>query len=410
MKRYRTQEYAMNNSGWILLDSAEQIFKTTRDRVYNDKDEFEPENCPKWETLSEILRVEIPADTKKRIEAQPHLVSEPVVVLILAQDSRTCYQLNQYLIQGAERYLLFTAMKNDVPITKLSKAYGRIKDSDAHSIRLHGSQLRNETIQPVAQPKAKPKDGTASQSIDQSFSQAGFLRDRIAKRREVEDIELGVDEPENVDARPDELSVLASEDVTDYALYRESYVLTVGESASGEAEASADKQNTSFDISQLSTCQFESFAELDNLDITQIIQQRTKPIVCIQTFKTGDDGPLSLERTLNELNPRYVIMYHCNVTAVRQIEVYEARQKRALINRLKVFFMVHAQTVEEQSYLTSLRREKQAFELIIDTKAVSEWPGIEVEQKGIWIFNVAFGLAENGRPGISGWQIGRFDD
>lgn len=360
----------MNNSGWILLDSAEQIFKTTRERVYNAKDEFEPENCPKWETLSEILRVEIPADTKKRIEMQPHLISEPVVVLILCQDSRTCYQLNQYLIQGAERYLLFTAMKNDVPIKKLSKVYSRIKDSDAHNIRFHGSQLRNETIQLAAAPKAHTNDESNRRSNEKSSSKAGFLCDRIAKRREVEDSELGANKPENADALPDELSVLTSDDVTDYALYRESYVLTVGESVANE-EDTAGKRNTSFDISQLSTCQFESFAELDNLDITQIIQQRNKPIVCIQTFKTGDDGPLSLERMLNELNPRYVIMYHCNVMAVRQIEVYEARQKRALINRLKVFFMVHAQTVEEQSYLTSLRREKQAFELIIDTKAVS---------------------------------------
>lgn len=371
MKRYRSQEYAMNNSGWILLDAAEQIFKTTRDRVYNDKDEFEPEKCPKWETLSEILRTEIPADTKKRIEAQPQSASEPVVVLILCQDSRACYQLNQYLIQGAERYLLFTAMKNDVPIKKLSEQYTRIKESDAHSIRLHGSQLTNETMQPAAIAKTKSKDDTSSRAADKSVGNAGFLRDRIAKRREIEDSELGVDEPENADAQPDELSVLtSSDDVTEYALYRESYVLTVGDGATDE-DNSADKQNSSFDISQLSTCQFESFAELENLDITQIIQQRNKPIVCIQAFKTGEDGPLSLERTLNELNPRYVIMYHCNVMAVRQIEVFEARQKRALINRLKVFFMVHAQTVEEQSYLTSLRREKQAFELIIDTKAVS---------------------------------------
>lgn len=38
MKRYRSQEYAMRNSGWTLLDAAEQVFKLTRDRVYNSKD------------------------------------------------------------------------------------------------------------------------------------------------------------------------------------------------------------------------------------------------------------------------------------------------------------------------------------------------------------------------------------
>lgn len=84
----------------------------------------------------------------------------------------------------------------------------------------------------------------------------------------------------------------------------------------------------------------------------------------------GEDGPLSLERTLNEMDPSYVIMYHSSVTAIRQIEVYEARKHRVQSQRLKAFFLVHAQTVEEQSYLTALRREKQAFELIIDTKSV----------------------------------------
>lgn len=28
----------MSNSGWILLDAAEQIFKTARERVYNAQD------------------------------------------------------------------------------------------------------------------------------------------------------------------------------------------------------------------------------------------------------------------------------------------------------------------------------------------------------------------------------------
>lgn len=111
---------------------------------------------------------------------------------------------------------------------------------------------------------------------------------------------------------------------------------------------------------------------METLDISQIVQHHRKPIVCIQTLKTGEDGPLSLERTLTEVDPSYVILYHAgsSVTAIRQIEVFEARRRRPVVNRLKVFFMVHAQTVEEQSYLTSLRREKQAFELIIDAKSV----------------------------------------
>lgn len=112
---------------------------------------------------------------------------------------------------------------------------------------------------------------------------------------------------------------------------------------------------------------------MENLDITAAINKIdkiSKPILCIQTFKSGDDGLLSLEKTLNEMDPQYIIMYHCNVTAIRQIEVYETKMKRMPEKRLKVFFIIHSETVEEQSYLTNLRREKQAFELLIETKSV----------------------------------------
>ena len=132
----------------------------------------------------------------------------------------------------------------------------------------------------------------------------------------------------------------------------------------------SDGAEESFDISNLSTGRFESFAELENLDITQIIQNHNKPIVCIQTFRSGDDGPMSLPNTLQDVQPQYLVMYHINVAAIRQIEVFEAQQCRTAANRLKVFFLTHLGNVEEQCYLTNLRREKQAYELLIDTKKV----------------------------------------
>lgn len=113
-----------------------------------------------------------------------------------------------------------------------------------------------------------------------------------------------------------------------------------------------------------------SYFQLENLDITSIMSTNKQPIVCIQTFKTEREGSTALERTLNEVDPQYIIMYHSNVTAIRQLEIFEARKKRPLHKRLRVFFLMYAGTVEEQSYLTSLRREKQAFELLIEAKKV----------------------------------------
>lgn len=79
---------------------------------------------------------------------------------------------------------------------------------------------------------------------------------------------------------------------------------------------------------------------------------------------------MALEHMLEQLQPHYVVMYNMNVTAIRQLEVFEARRRLPPADRMKVYFLIHARTVEEQAYLTSLRREKAAFEFIIDTKSV----------------------------------------
>lgn len=49
---------------------------------------------------------------------------------------------------------------------------------------------------------------------------------------------------------------------------------------------------------------------------------------------------------------------------------------------MKVFFLIHSGTVEEQSYLTSLRREKEAFEFLIDLKSVITQFVIMIISKG----------------------------
>lgn len=93
------------------------------------------------------------------------------------------------------------------------------------------------------------------------------------------------------------------------------------------------------------------------------------PIIHILTFKRNLNG-ICLEDTLHALQPSYIVMYHSDITATRQVELYEARRKNRDEQELKVYFMMHAQTTEEQAYLTSIRREKESFELLIQAKSV----------------------------------------
>ena len=63
---------------------------------------------------------------------------------------------------------------------------------------------------------------------------------------------------------------------------------------------------------------------------------------------------------------RYIILYDSDMTFVRQVEVYQAQRPG---RQTRVYFMLYRGSVEEQAYLTTLKREKKAFESLIQEKA-----------------------------------------
>ena len=146
----------------------------------------------------------------------------------------------------------------------------------------------------------------------------------------------------------------------------------------------------------------------------------------------GGTDPNGLTKTLQEVQPRYVVLYDADMQFVRELEVrfYNYRLKFPLLcilipvhcktqlngnlstcrsqctsiklckNQvlndkyknfseiglflgqvyrssrpgcpLRVYFMMYTGSVEEQRYLTTLRMEKEAFEYLIKEKAVSQ--------------------------------------
>ena len=62
--------------------------------------------------------------------------------------------------------------------------------------------------------------------------------------------------------------------------------------------------------------------------------------------------------------------------AIREIEVFKARNPD---NFLRVYLLVYSKSVEEQSYLTELRREKQSFEYLIEKKSKMLLPANQIE-------------------------------
>ncbi|KAG5680775.1 hypothetical protein PVAND_010262 [Polypedilum vanderplanki] len=354
LKNYRGAEYAMHNSGWTLLDAAERIFKFSKERVFNNQDEFEPEPNAKWRAVSEILRIEIPADIKDVIsdERNEFDKQKPIKILILCNDARTCYQLNQYLTQGAEKTLFWTALKNEVKVKKLSKSY--------KSFNIHESGIVKNPVE-VNNPDFKHKPSTSGKAVRNEKISLKF-NDTSRKRKHTND-------ETNESKTDDNNKVMVNDENEEEEEYiKDTYLLTMTQRIDGNESFSA----ADFDLTKAENVTFEVCDEYNeknpSLNATAILSSMQKPTVFIQTFKSDRNRMSSLDQTLQDMSPDYIILYNINITAIRQIEIFEARHQRHVRRRLKVYVIMHAKTVEEQSFLTALRREKQAFELLIETK------------------------------------------
>lgn len=74
------------------------------------------------------------------------------------------------------------------------------------------------------------------------------------------------------------------------------------------------------------------------------------------------------ELVLNNLRPRYVIMFDSDPNFIRRVEVYKATYPK---RSLRVYFMYYGGSIEEQKYLFSVRREKDSFSRLIKERSVS---------------------------------------
>lgn len=324
------------------MDASEKLFSISQSRLFNESQEFDPEWCPKWKPLIELLRLEIPSDLKRR-GATPGGVG----VLILCNDARTCTQLNQYLTMGAEKYLFHEALRHEIKLNKIGADFRMMTATNEFgSYQINERERREATEQQQKRAKARKRRSNVSRAELNEFGDADETNEGGSSST------LGASDAST--ALSDGLAG-DKDDMEDVSV-QDSFVLTM-------SQAADSMEYTMSQVSDFDSTQYSEFSAVLKCSL-----QAPQPTICIQTFKTVALGSMALERVLRDLNPSYVILYHTDVTAVRQLEVLEARLRRTPQDRMNVFVLLHADTAEEQAYLTALRREKQAFELIINTK------------------------------------------
>ncbi|GAA5882826.1 hypothetical protein JCM3774_002928 [Rhodotorula dairenensis] len=102
----------------------------------------------------------------------------------------------------------------------------------------------------------------------------------------------------------------------------------------------------------------EAFNEIDFREYFGFIAN--EELVVVRPYLGDED-----DRVLEELRPKYVILFDPNPAFVRRIEAYRAAHQNLAI---RVYFLVYKDSVEEQRYLSEIRREKDSFVRLIEEK------------------------------------------
>ncbi|XP_031394488.1 DNA repair endonuclease UVH1 [Punica granatum] len=323
------------------------------------------EEAPKWKVLRDIL-VEIEEEKKKEVLfRKEHLLEgeEPDggIVLVACKDERSCMHLEDCITKSPQK-----VMREEWEKYLLSK------------VELREAQTRY---------KKKPKDPKGYGILD------GVVPVTPAQNAEASGINKL--EHEALLAAASEIRNLAKRDSSQDNL---EHNVTEG-SAKGKKQRSGKGRGNSKnspnrnDTSQKNdnpsdpgsvgdgpTDEFNQETTSNNCE--EVLQQNNR--VADETGPKTNNGspPLhfyaleSDQPIIDIMKPSVIIVYHPDMTFVRQIEVYKASNPS---KKLKVYFLFYEESTEVQKFEASIRRENGAFESLIRQKSLMMIP---VDQDG----------------------------
>ncbi|KAF5972738.1 DNA excision repair ERCC-4 [Fusarium coicis] len=327
-------------SPWLFLDAAQTIFDTARRRVYSASakdaaqedniDSLRPvlEELPKWALLAEVLE-----------EIDRDLYFEPPVrddsngtILIMCSNTDTCRQLRDFL----------QTMHVKPKTEKRSSEDDEDEDKPSAAFMMR-RRLRNylKWKRQFAQVSATLFSENQKALNGATDSRPGFAGSRggkapANKRRRVRGggnagVSMG---------RAENGSIMQ-------------YIEKPGE----VADLMAEVQITEEEAQQKEDVVADP---LDNME-EHFKLYDMQDLVVIHAYDGDQD-----EHALEETKPRYIIMYEPDAAFIRRVEVYRSSHND---RNVRVYFMYYGGSVEEQKYLSSVRREKDAFTKLIKERA-----------------------------------------
>lgn len=325
-----------NPSPWLLLDAADTIFETAKRRVYRGKivearlagdgtseqppDAVHPalEELPKWPILAEILE-EIEGENYHNPMPQD---DSSGAILIMCGDGATCRQVGEYLESMHVKADDQDDVEDDAERKDSASFYLRRKLRNYIQWKRNFSQI-TASLQSDAEAVNGASDNRAAQSYRGKPS--------TNKRRRVRGFSSVAGAPGRV--------AFGNRTAGDRDAHM-AHLMAELQLTKQEAE---QKQEVTMDPLE----RMEDFYELYEL----------QDLITIHPY----DGDMD-EHVLEEVRPRYIIMYEPDAAFIRRVEVYRSSHTD---RNVRVYFMFYGNSVEEQRYLSTVRREKDAFTRLI---------------------------------------------
>ncbi|KAI1114688.1 DNA repair endonuclease XPF [Nemania sp. NC0429] len=328
-----------NQSPWLFLDAANTIFGTAKQRVYAARkanvaasgsvDSLRPvlEEQPKWALLAEILE-----------EIDRDLYFEPAMrgdsnqtILIMCSDTATCRQLRDY--------------------------------------------LQTMHVQPKTDENPNPKKEDHKPSA--SFMMRRKLRNYLNWKREFAKVnhELFSENQKALEGAVDPRLAQGSYKGRAPANKRRRVrgggvagATTTGRTANGSVAQYFEKPAEVADLmAEVQMLEEEALQKADIVadpleDMDEYFELYDMQDLVVVHAYDGDQD----EHILEEIRPRYIIMYEPDASFIRRVEVYRSSHND---RNVRVYFMFYGGSVEEQRYLASVRREKDCFTKLIKERA-----------------------------------------
>ncbi|CAO1631937.1 unnamed protein product [Jaminaea pallidilutea] len=350
------------------------------------------EELPKWHLLREVLD-EIEQEIYFTEEKPGDVVSPNNTVLIMTSGDRNCNQIRRFLssmgdcVIGAQddeiqrksefapgRKMMRRVLKDHfmwkATVGQINSA---LRDGPAAA---NGSSNSARNASPQKNGNANAESAYESEAMKRKVPWERGQAPPNKRRRQRGGMASSMSTRQK---DPSTASDLLNKEASDFANFYDRALDTVAK-VDGDLDGDEDRaepansdeddilprgdeeQEDDFEITGESTGPVFSEAEFDNYYGVLSMED----LVIVRPYKgDGDD------HVLRELRPRFIIMYDPDPAFVRRVELYRSSTMGA---NPRVYFLLYAESVEEQRYLSSLRKEKESFEKLIREKSMMALP------------------------------------